>query len=218
VVSLSGEPFTTTAVVADELALVRAGVAAVLDARGIGVVGDTRSGRELVSLATIDRPDLAVIGAPADLDTAEVVRRLVRLRPHPEIVVLMPPAQEHVVRYVLALGVTGVALRSAEADELGAVVDAARKGERHVVPGLHHALAGDLTLPALDERTTDLLTTREREVLALLAEGRDNREISATLSVTLATTKSHLARIYAKLDAKNRNEAVARAVSLGLLR
>jgi DNA-binding NarL/FixJ family response regulator len=213
-----GHDDTTTAVVTDELGLVRAGVVGVLGVRGIEVVGQTRSGRELVSLATVERPDLAVVGAPADLEAAEVVRRLVRLRPHPEIVVLVPPAQDHVVRYVLAMGATAVALRSVEADELGIVVDAVCRGERHVASGLHHALAGDLKLPALDERTADVLTTREREVLALLAAGRDNREISTALSVTLATTKSHLARIYAKLDAKNRNEAVARAVALGLLR
>jgi DNA-binding NarL/FixJ family response regulator len=217
-VTATGEDFMTTAVVADELGLVRAGITAVLGARRIGMVGETRSGRELITLAQVERPDLAVVGAPADLDAADVVRRLVRLRPHPEIVVLLAPAQEHVVRYVLAMGAAGVALRSVDAAELGVIVDAARKGERHVAAGLHHALAGDLKLPPLDERTVDLLTTRERDVLALLAEGRDNREISTALSVTLATTKSHLARIYAKLDAKNRNEAVARAVSLGLLR
>jgi len=51
----------------------------------------------------------------------------------------------------------------------------------------------------------------------LLAEGRNNREIAAALSVTLATVKSHLVRVYAKLEARNRNEAVARAVSVGLL-
>jgi DNA-binding NarL/FixJ family response regulator len=214
----TGDFITTTAVVADELGLVRAGIAAVLEARGIDVVGQTRSGRELVSLATVDRPDLVVLGAPADLDAADVVRRLVRLRPHPEIVVLVPPAQEHVVRYVLAMGATGVALRTIDADELGILVDAARKGVRHVSPGLHRAIAGGVTLPALDDRIADVLTSREREVLALLAEGRDNREIAAELSVTLATVKSHLARINAKLDARNRNEAVARAVSLGLLR
>ena len=216
--TVTGKDFTATAVVADELALVRAGVSAVLAGRGIAVVGETRSGRELVSVATVERPDLAVIGAPADLDAADVVRRLVQLRPHPQIVVLLPPAQEHVVRYVLALGAAGVALRSVESEELATVVDAARRGERAVAPGLHHALAGDLKLPPLDERTTEVLTAREREVLALLAQGRDNREISDALSVTLATTKSHLARIYAKLEAKNRNEAVARAVSLGMLR
>jgi DNA-binding NarL/FixJ family response regulator len=218
VAAFTGQEFSTTAVVADELGLVRAGVAAVLEDRGIGVVGHTRSGRDLVSLATVERPDLAIVGAPADLDTAEVVRRLVRLRPRPEIVALLPPAHEHVVRYVMAMGATAVALRSVEPTELGVLVDAALKGERHVVPGLHHALAGGLKLPALADRTTDVLTSREREVLVLLAEGRDNRDIAGALSVTLATTKSHLARIYTKLDAKNRNEAVARAVALGLLR
>jgi DNA-binding NarL/FixJ family response regulator len=217
-VTVPGEDFATTAVVADELGLVRAGVAAVLAGRGIGLVGETRSGRELVTLAKVERPDLAVVGAPADLDAADVVRRLVQLRPSPQIVVLVAPAQEHVVRYVLAMGAAAVALRSVDAGELGVMVDAARKGERHVAAGLHHAVAGDLKLPPLDERTAGVLTTREREVLALLAEGRDNREIATALSVTLATAKSHLARIYGKLGAKNRNEAVARAVSLGLLR
>src|SRR5437773_540923 len=104
------------------------------------------------------------------------------------------------------------------ADELGVVVDAARKGERHVVPALHRALSGAVALPALDDRTVDVLTSREREVLVLLAEGRTNRQIAGALTVSLATVKSHLVRIYAKLEARNRNEALGRAVALGLLR
>ena len=96
------------------------------------------------------------------------------------------------------------------------VVDAARKGDRTSSPALHGALSGAVALPALDDRTAEVLTSREREVLVLLAEGRSNREIAAALSVTLATVKSHLVRIYAKLEASNRNEALARAVVLGL--
>ncbi len=207
-----------TAVVIDELALVRAGISAVLEARGIEVIAQTRSGREGVSVATVDRPDLVVTGAPADLDVVDVCRRLVRLRPHPDVVVLLPPAHEHVVRYVLGLGVAAVALRAADADDLGAAVDAARKGGPYVATALHHALAGAVALPPLDDRTADVLTGREREVLVLLAEGRNNREIAAALSVTLATVKSHLVRIYAKLEAGNRNEALGRAVALGLIR
>jgi two-component system nitrate/nitrite response regulator NarL len=206
------------AVVADELSLVRAGIAAVLEGRGIDVIAQTRSGREVVSIATVDRPDLVVVGAPADLDVVDVCRRLVRIRPHPGIVVLLPPAHEHVVRYLLALGIAGIALRTVDAEELGAVVDAARKGGPYVAASLHHALAGAVALPALDERTADVLTGREREVLVLLAEGRNNREIAVALSVTLATVKSHLVRIYSKLEAGNRNEALGRAVALGLIR
>jgi len=103
-------------------------------------------------------------------------------------------------------------------EELGVVVDAARKGGPHVVPALHRALSGAVALPALDDRTVDVLTSREREVLVLLAEGRANREIAGALCVTLATVKSHLVRIYTKLEAGNRNEALGRAVALGLLR
>ena len=208
----------TSAIVADELGLVRAGITGVLEARGIEVVAQTRSGRELVRLTNLERPDLVVVGAPADLDVADVVRRLVRLCPHPEIVVLLPPAHEHTVRYLLALGATGIALRTVDADELGLVVDAARRGAPYVVPALHRALSGAVALPALDDRTADVLTSREREVLVLLAEGRANREIAGALSVSLATVKSHLVRIYAKLEAGNRNEALGRAVALGLLR
>jgi DNA-binding NarL/FixJ family response regulator len=205
------------AIVADELGLVRAGVTAVLEGCDVDVVAQTRSGRELVSLTTVDRPDLVVVGAPADLDVAEVVRRLVRLRPHPAIVVLLPPAQEHVVRYLLGLGASGIALRSIEPEDLAEMVDGVRKGGRLVAPALQGALTGAFSLPALDDRTTDVLSSREREVLVLLAEGRTNRDIANALSVTLATVKSHLVRVYAKLEARNRNEAVARAVSLGLL-
>ena len=115
---------------------------------------------------------------------------------------LLPPAHEHVVRYLLALGRRRRRAADRRPDELGVVVDAARKGGRHVAPSLHHALSGAVALPALDDRTADLLTAREREVLVLLAEGRTNREIAAALSVTLATVKSHLVRIYAKLEAE----------------
>ena len=82
---------------------------------------------------------------------------------------------------------------------------------------LHQALAGVVKPPPLDDRVPELLSTREREVLACLAQGRSNREIAAALSVTLATVKSHLVHIYSKLGATNRNECLGRAVSLGLL-
>jgi len=206
------------AVVVDELALVRAGIASVCATRGIDVVAATRSGRDAVSLAAVERPALVVVGVPADLSAVDVVRRLVRLRPRPALVVLLSPAQESTVSYLLALGVRAIGLRSTEPDELGELLDAARKGGQHVVPALHAALTGAVKLAPLADRDDELLSAREREVLVLLAEGRTNREIAAALSITLATVKSHLVRIYGKLEASNRNEALGRAVSLGLLR
>jgi len=206
------------AIVGDELELARLGVIAVLHAMGVYVVAETHSGRELASVAALEQPDLVVVGRPADLSVADAVRRVLRVRPRPPVVALLPPGQEDVVGMLIALGVRGVALRSGSADELSEVFASVLKGEPYVVPSLHPALAGTVHLPPLDDRVPELLSTREREVLACLAQGRSNREIAETLSVTLATVKSHLVSIYSKLGATNRNECLGRAVSLGLLK
>jgi DNA-binding NarL/FixJ family response regulator len=206
------------AIVVDELALVRTGIGTILRQRGVEVLADMRSGREAVSLATIESPELVVCGTPADLTLVDTIRRLTRLRPRPALVALLPPAHDHEVSYLRALGVSGLALRSVEPEELGLAIDAVVKGGQYVASALHAALTGAVKLPPLDGAATDeLLTSREREVLVLLAEGRTNRDIASTLSVTLATVKSHLVHIYAKLEATNRNEALGRAVALGLL-
>jgi len=204
------------AIVVDELALARRGVASVLQAQGVDVIAETHSGREAGSVATLEAPDLVVLGRPADLSVADTVRRLARVHPMPGVVALLAPGQEHSVAYLLALGTRGIALRAGSVDELGAVIASALKGVQMVVPALQGALAGSVSLRAVDSGP-ELLSAREREVLACLAQGRSNREIAATLSVTLATVKSHLVRIYAKLEAGNRNEALGRAVALGLL-
>jgi DNA-binding NarL/FixJ family response regulator len=204
------------AIVADELALARLGVISVLHAQGVDVFAETHSGRELVSVAAIERPDLVVAGRPADLTVAETVLRLSRLRPVPAVVALLAPGEESDVAYLIALGVRGVALRTGSPEDLAVVIGAALKGQQHVVASLQPALAnaGGLRLAS---PANDLLSAREREVLGCLAQGRTNREIAVSLSVTLATVKSHLVRIYAKLEASNRNEAINRAVVLGLL-
>ena len=211
------DPRGESALVVDELPLVRAGIAAELDARGIEVVGQTRSGREAVSLATVDPVSLVVCGVPADLPIPDLIRRLVKVPARPVIVALLPPAHDDLVAYLVALGVQGIALRAGDTEEFGVAVDAALKGVQFVVPGLHAALSGQVKLRPLADSGPEVLSSREREVLVLLAEGRTNREIAAALSVTLATVKSHLVKIYAKLEASNRNEALGRAVSLGLL-
>ena len=206
------------ALVVDELALVRLGIISVLHDQGVDVIAETHSAREAVSVAAVERPNLVVVGQPADLAITDAVRRLSKLRPAPAMVALLAPGQEDLVGYLVALGTLGIALRAGSAEDLAGVIGSALKLQHQVVPGLHGALAGAVRPRPLDERTPDLLSSREREVLACLAQGRSNREIAATLSVTLATVKSHLVRIYAKLEAGNRNEALSRAVALGLLR
>jgi DNA-binding NarL/FixJ family response regulator len=205
---------TLRAMVVDEFALMRLGVMAVLEPLGIEVVAETHSGREVVSLVAVDPPDLVVLGTPADLPLVDVVERL---RGRATIVGLLTRASEQDVGLLVALGIDGIALRNGGTEEFATVVERVCKGEKVVVPALLPALAGRLRLRAQAEGDGVLLTLREREVLAFLAEGHSNREIAGALSVSVATVKSHLVHIYGKLGAANRNEAIGRAVAAGLL-
>jgi DNA-binding NarL/FixJ family response regulator len=209
-------PPEPTAVVVDEMPLVRAGMAATLRDRGIEVVAETHAAREAVRVVTMDGCRLVVLGAPADLALAEAARRLVALRPTPRIVALVPHASDDIVGYLVALGVAAVVPRAGAVDDVDAGIAAALKGVPHVAPGLIGALSGAVR-PALGPVDGPVLSPREREVLVLLAEGRSNREIAGAMAVTVATVKTHLVHVYAKLGAGNRNEALGRALALGLL-
>jgi DNA-binding NarL/FixJ family response regulator len=206
---------TTRAIVVDEFALVRLGITAVVEPLGIDVVAETHSGREVVSMTAVERPELVVIGTPADLPLVDVVERL---RRRCLVVGLVTRASDKDVGLLVALGVDGIALRNGSTHEFATVVDRVIKGEKVVVPALLPALTGRLQLRSHDDDGAGVpLTFREREVLAFLAEGRSNREIAGALSVSVATVKSHLVHIYDKLGAANRNEAVGRAVAAGIL-
>jgi DNA-binding NarL/FixJ family response regulator len=213
------------AVVVDELALVRLGVAGVLaDAPAEGgervvVAAGAAGGREGAELLQIHAADLAVIGSPADMPLVEAVRRARAVSDGVLIVALLGTAQVGSVAAVVEAGADGVALRGASPEEVREAIRTVLGGGRYVAPMLSSGLVGQLEAAVPDEgdRSHDLLTYREREVLALLAGGASNREIAANLSVTVATVKSHLVHLYAKLEVRNRQEALSAAVGLGLL-
>ena len=206
-----------TAVVADELALVRVGLTAVLDEVGVDVVAETPAGREATELLRLHEPELVVIGVPSDMPVAEAVRRARGADAELKIVALLGAGQIGSVAAVVEAGSDGVALRGAAAEDLAAALQEVLSGHRHVSAMLSTGLVGQLEPVAAPESDNDLLTYREREVLGLLAGGATNREIASTLSVTIATVKSHLVHVYAKLEVRNRQEALSRAVGLGLL-
>ena len=210
-----------TAVVADDTALFRRGVASVLETCGVEVVAETHSGRAAVRLAGSEKADLVVVGTTTDLGPAEVTRKVRRLRPPPAVVGLIGRGDD--AARLIVLGVEALLLRTARTGDLADAVLRVYRGETVVAPALLPALVGEVG-PLADgdpHGTPDsagvILTSREREVLAFLAEGLANREIAAEMYVTLATVKTHVAHIYSKLDARNRNEALGRAVLLGIL-
>jgi DNA-binding NarL/FixJ family response regulator len=204
-------------VVVDELALVRLGLAAVLASAGVDVVAETPAGREGSELVGIHGPSLIVVGSPADMPVVEAVRRARAASETVGILALLGTGQVATVAPVVSAGADGVALRGSAEAELTEALKAVLAGHRYVAITLSAGLIGKLESVAPPEPDEDLLTYREREVLALLASGATNREIAASLSVTTATVKSHLVHVYAKLEVRNRQEALSRAVGLGLL-
>jgi DNA-binding NarL/FixJ family response regulator len=209
-------------VVVDELALVRLGVAAVLADAGperVVVTAGAAGGREGAELVRLHDADLVVVGAPADMPLVEAVRRARAASTGALIVALLGTAQVGRVAAIVEAGADGVTIRGAGPDDLREAVTTVLAAGRFVAPMLSTGLVGRLEAaePDAGERGHDLLTYREREVLALLAGGATNREIATSLSVTVATVKSHLVHLYAKLEVRNRQEALSRAVGLGLL-
>ncbi len=210
---------TRDAVIGDELPLVRAGLRSVLQARGVTVAGETHSARDLVTLAESCAPGVVVVGALADHHELEAVARVTAAHPAPLVVVLLGAANESSLAALLAAGADGITRRTGTIAELDDVVRRVLDGERVVAPSLTQSLPGafaEIDLVAVDGNGSPL-SSRERELLVFLAQGRTNKEIAGELSLSLATVKSHLVRMYAKLEVGSRREALAEAVSLGLL-
>lgn len=211
------------AVVADSVALVRVGIAAVLEPMGIVVAAETASGREVPRLVRESNAGLVLAGSLGDLPLHEVVRRLKALPRPPLVLAMLVGGSRDEIAELLGLDTDGLVLRTLAPDDLRSALERMRRGERVVAPAILPSLLGSVGPLADPERAQSgespelTLTKREREVLTLLAEGRSNRELASTLYVTLATVKTHLAHIYAKLEASNRNEAIGRAIALGLI-
>ena len=194
--------------VVDDEALFRFGVTSSLVVHGS--VDDTAFGLEAVKLA-VD-VDVVVIGTPAGMPRGELARRLRAHPTPPQLVVLLAGVVPEEIGALIALPVDGLLARGTGPDALALACERVIAGEQAIDPQL-------LADHEAQNATTAgfVLTARERDVLVLLADGRSNREIAAELFVSLPTVKTHLAHIYGKLEAKNRNEALGRAVGLGLL-
>lgn len=203
------------AAVVDQWALVRLGIRAVLTSREVETVAEFEHGRDVIAWARAERADLLVLGNHLDRPALDVVTEAAGLDPRPHMALLLTNPNKEEMSALLAAGADALLVRSVGGEELSDALDKIEAGERVIAPALLPLLVGAVAPSA---QTADpLLTGKEREVLAALAAGRSNQQIAEALFVTRATVKTHLAHIYAKLDAKDRHEAIARAVALGLL-
>jgi DNA-binding NarL/FixJ family response regulator len=207
----------TRILLADDHAVVRQGFKMILEAQpDMEIVGEAGNGREAVELAEKLRPDIVVMDvAMPELNGIEAARRLVDTMPHAKVLALSMHKDSVYVREILRAGARGYLLKDSVAADLVAAVRAVASGQSWLSPAVSNAVLDDYRRHVTNP--IDLLTSREREVLQMLAEGKTNKEIAGILNLSVYTVDAHRGRIMEKLNLHSINELVRFAVRNGLI-
>jgi DNA-binding NarL/FixJ family response regulator len=213
---------TVRVVLVDDQTLVRTGFRLMLDETGdIEVVGEATDGAQALAVVSRTRPDVVLMDVRMPgLDGIEATRRI-RSGPHPARVIILTTFD--LDEYVLAglrAGASGFLLKDALAADLISAVRVVAAGEAVAAPSvtrrlIAHYLGTAMPAPAAGRRLA-VLTVREREVLTLVTRGLANAEIAAALTLSESTVKTHLGRVLAKLDLRDRVQAVILGYECGL--
>jgi DNA-binding NarL/FixJ family response regulator len=213
---------TSRVIVADGEALVRAGLRALLEGDGtVTVVGEAGTGEEALALATSLGPDVVLIdvGVPG-LDSVETTRRLLAETGVPVMLLTTSETDERIFA-ALRAGASGLVLKDTEPDELLRAVAVLARGDALLSPRLTRRLIADFASrpepSQLRDRLVEVLTVREREVVALVAMGLSNGEIAEELVVSPATARTHVSRAMVKLGARDRSQLVVMAYESGVV-
>jgi DNA-binding NarL/FixJ family response regulator len=185
------------------------------------VVGEAGTGEEAVRLAVDTRPDVVVmdIRMPG-MDGIEATRRVTAGVGAPHVLILTTFDDDGYVYGALRAGASGFLVKDMGLDDILDAVRVVAAGDALLAPRVTRRLIEEFVRrpeAAPARRSTAGITEREREVLTLVGRGRSNSEIAADLHITVATTKAHVARLFTKLDARDRVHLVILAYEMGLV-
>jgi two-component system, NarL family, response regulator LiaR len=207
---------TLEVVVVDDHPLFRSGITPLLEEWGIAVVGEAATGEDGVELVADRRPDVVLMDVSMPgISGVEAARRIRSFTPSVRVIMLTISTEDALVIEAVLAGASGYLLKDATVDQLAEAVRSAAAGEAVLAPRvaarvLEHLRGADCAPAVALERPQ--LSARERQVLGLLVDGRDNAEIAETLYISHSTVKSHVSSILDKLHVENRVQAAVRAV------
>lgn len=210
--------------IADDHEVARRGIRALLESHpGWEVCGEARDGRETVEMASRLKPDVILldIGMP-NLNGLEAARQILAISPEAAILILTMHDTDHVVREVLRAGARGFLLKSDAGRDLVAAVEALQQQRTYFTTRVSQMVLegylGRETYEDDSEYDTDhLLTTREREVIQLLAEGKTSKEVAVTLNLSVKTAETHRTNLMRKLDLHSVADLTRYAVRNGIV-
>ncbi len=208
--------------IADDQALVRRGFRMILTAGGIDVVGEAADGAEAVAAAAELAPDVVLmdIRMPT-MDGLEATRRILDSGPCCRVIILTTFDLDGYVYAALAAGASGFLLKDVSPEHLVAAIRLVSTGDALLAPSITRRLverfASSAPAPAVVHRDLTALTPRELEVLVLLGRGLSNADLAGQLTLSEATVKTHVARIFSKLSLRDRAQAVVLAYETGLV-
>jgi DNA-binding NarL/FixJ family response regulator len=204
---------------ADDHALVRAGIRSLLEAiEGVEVLGEAGDGPEALRLAEELKPDVVLLDiALPGLSGLEVAARLTRAG-HKGVVLLSMHSSEEHVRQALSIGVAGYVLKDASTTDLEAALRTVAQGQVYLSPAVSKRVVEVMSQgPGEAEASLQSLTPRQREILQLIAEGGSTKEIAFRLGLSVKTVETHRAEIMRRLDIRDVASLVRYAIRKGLL-
>jgi DNA-binding NarL/FixJ family response regulator len=210
--------------IVDDHKLFRHGMQKMLESfKDIEVVGEAETGEEAISGADEKFPDVIImdLGLPGKLNGVEATYRIKRLYPKIEIVALTMYQDEKHILMAIKAGASGYIIKDAKIEEVVEAIRRAYRGESLLDPVVSRKILNEFTSMKTslqkDKKSFDDLTSRENQILKLIAEGKANKEIAYELTVSEKTIKNHITNIFRKMHVNARTEAAVKAIKLGLI-
>ena len=210
----------TRLLLVDDHKMLRDGLRRSLEDYGFDVVGEASDGEAGVRAAATLHPDVVLMDVSMPvLDGVEATRQLRLVSPATQVVMLTMHADGEVMARAIQAGAIGYLVKDCSTEEVVAAIEQAASGESILSSELASSMLTEVKKESSAAgRGGSMISAREEEVLQLIADGLSLPEVSARLFISAKTVKNHLASIYAKLDARDRTQAVLRAVRMGIIR
>lgn len=203
-------------VLGDDHTLVRQGLRSLLDREKIQVVAEAADGQEVIRMVEMHHPEIAVIDiSMPTLNGIDAARELSRSCPKTKVILLTQHEEEQYLHEALESGVRGYVLKSQVVSDLVDAIRQVSRGGFYLSPGVSQAVVQ--AYRSKSQRPSDPLSSRERQVLQLIAEGKSTRDVASLLGISVKTAESHRSRLMKKLDIHETASLVRYAVRRGLV-